>query len=530
MLALRPVASFFQRRCRSRALRALAVALLVAVLAPMHPARADYVATPGAAKRAYDAILGRMGHTPRVVEIVIDHYRVAVRVQGRQRTHHVDEWMAQRGLIPFLGDSVSGPLAASAPTYVSEIEGGFFDASEVALDKLDSMIRTAIERAALEDPPEVAGLRLARDVLSSPRPAYGPVRWEVRITSRSENATAYFAPDGTLRSIDLSGTLRARRLDLVADNSFFDAATADIRAVVGDKPVIHEISFHRTYVFIKTDSPRDPARETRYSWSLSGMRGGTDDSHNSMRVFRSKVPFAFTEVDFKVLPDLKAAAFKALDMEGGRITRLQADKPTEGAGSPRVLWDIEIKAANNEEGRVVADATGKIVRVVLPPSRRKALVWLEPQTVRATLQRIGTEIGETTRLHELLLNDRGASLTAEDKTKPGELMSLVVDADTIRRFGTPMFEKKANPARAFTIADLKGLDAESIEGLVSRTMQRLKLKDGKLTRPTFSRGDAFVRPPDGKIMVEIRTETKDGRNGGRIVYTIDGQELQVVPP
>lgn len=504
------------------------LAAVVALVLSVPSARADFFTSPGAAKRGIEAAIKKSG-AARLLEVDILPSTMTVRTQGREKAHHIDEWTVSIRAFSRVGASVSGPRPGRGSTYVDDIVSGFFDTSEVSFDRLDEMIKAAAKHVALEDPGKVTRVRLGRRILTSPRAAYGDVRWTIEVNSRSESASVFFSSQGALQSADLSSTLRAKRLDLFRDHDVLPAATAQIAEVLGDKVVLRDISFTRTYIYIRADSPTDPRSETSYSWNLNGMRGGTDRSPG---VFRSdeKRKFAFSEIDLSVLGSLKAAAFKALSMEGGSVTRMKAEKSAETFGPARVLWEIEITSKEGAQGRVIADAKGDILKVLPPAERRGAVVWLEPQAIRATLTRVAKEIGETTRMHELLINDSGASLTVEDPAKPGALVNLVVDEESIRRFGKPLFEKKVNPQRSFTIADLATLDVPAIEALVQRTLERLDVKGAKLARITLMRGDVFASSPEGKVTVELRTVNEDGDSAGRVVYAIDGKELDKVGP
>jgi hypothetical protein len=64
--------------------------------------------------------------------------------------------------------------------------------------------------------------------------------------------------------------------------------------------------------------------------------------------------------------------------------------------------------------------------------------------------------------------------------------------------------------------------------LVSRTFEAVGLRDGYISRLTFSRGNPWVRPPEGQVMLEIRVE--HGMRGGRLTWLADGTELDRVMP
>jgi hypothetical protein len=64
--------------------------------------------------------------------------------------------------------------------------------------------------------------------------------------------------------------------------------------------------------------------------------------------------------------------------------------------------------------------------------------------------------------------------------------------------------------------------------LKQRTLERINLQGGKVSRLTFERGNVFVASPHGQVLVEIRVEA--GYRSGRVTYEPDGTELDVVLP
>jgi hypothetical protein len=118
--------------------------------------------------------------------------------------------------------------------------------------------------------------------------------------------------------------------------------------------------------------------------------------------------------------------------------------------------------------------------------------------------------------------------------KPGELASFVVDDTSITPFGTAfpgdVFGMGPDEPRMFTGEEMAGYDPATLDKLKQRTLERLGLKDGVISRLTFERGNVFVASPRGHVLVEIRADMPGGRGGGRVTYEPDGTELDVVLP
>jgi hypothetical protein len=246
------------------------------------------------------------------------------------------------------------------------------------------------------------------------------------------------------------------------------------------------------------------------------------------------VALKISSLDFTVLPNLKKAALDALKLDGGAITRIEAERLVTGVREPQLSWTVNVENDKGEEGKVIADARGTILKVIQPESRRPKLDWLSGSTVRATLDRIFAKFDKGTRFRTILINDERGNVEVADPLKPGELASFVVDDTTMEPFGTAfpgdVFGMGPDEPRMFTAEEMAGYDAATLDTLKQRALERLGLKDGKIIRLTFERGNVFVASPRGTVLVEIRADKPDGRSGGRVTYEPDGTELDVVMP
>jgi hypothetical protein len=200
---------------------------------------------------------------------------------------------------------------------------------------------------------------------------------------------------------------------------------------------------------------------------------------------------------------------------------------------PELIWIVDVENASGEKGQVIADTKGAILEVVEPESRRPKQDWLAGVTVRATLDRIFGKFPKGAKFNSILVDDEQAHVDAEDPLKPGELASFIVGSQDITPFGKPIppevFGEPSGPEHMFTAEDMGGYDAATLDTLKQRTLDRLQIKDGKVFRLTFERGNVFVASPRGHVLVEIRVEGPHSR-GGRVTYEPDGTELDVVTP
>ena len=518
----------------SAALRLSAFALLL--LASAAPAKAadNLLTTPAAAANAVKEVAAKIGGTPQVSLIEITPDEVVLQVQG-DKDFHVNEWRWTLVEFWYFEKSfVSGPNPVRPHTPVDDITASFFPLSEIALDKVPEVVAAAIKRAALEDPGTVERVRIERQVSIFPKSQYGEPRWMVYVASGRENATVFAAANGTITGADLSGTQRARNFNMLTDDKYLDQAKSELAAVLADARV-REVSFSKHGVSVRTEHPEKKDYAIRYSWNLNGVaRDPIDSLDSSMSDEETDIAFKFSDVDFSVLPSLKPAALDALKLEGGTITEIDAQRLVTGVRAPQLSWTVDIEDTKGERGKVIADARGTILEVIQPESKRPKLDWLAGSTVRATLDRIFKKFDKDTRYRTILINDERGNVEVADPLKPGELASFVVDDATIEPFGTAfpgdVFGMGPDEPRMFTAEEMAGYDAATLDTLKQRAVDRLGIKGGKVIRLTFERGNVFVASPRGNVLLEIRVDPPEGRNGGRVTYEPDGTELDVVTP
>lgn len=501
------------------------------------PARAEgnLLTTPDVAAEAVKEIVGKIGGNPSASRIDITPYGVTLQVQG-EKPFHVDEWRWQSlELWVFEQSYVSGPEPVKPSAPVDDISQSFFPLAEVRFDLVPEVVKAAIERAALEDEARVDYIHIERPVTIFPEPSFGEPRWTISVTSGRESASVYAALDGTVIGAHLSGTQRARLFDLFKDDSHLDKAKAELGAVLGPEARLRELSFSKTGIWTRTEHPSKKDYTVSYSWNLNGVKRDPIETPESAFDRDEDVTFAFSDLDFAVLPDLKKkAALEKLAMDGATIRRIEAERLVTGVREPQLSWVIFVEDKAGEEGKVVADVKGEILEVLLPESRRPKLDWLAGATVRATLDRIFAKFDKGTRFRTILINDEQGNVEVSDPLKPGELASFVVDDTEIVPFGTAfsgdVFGMGPDEPRMFTAEDMAAYDAATLDKLKEKTLERLKVKDGKIARLTFEKGNVFVASPRGQVLVEIRVDGPKGSNGGRVTYEPDGTKLDVVLP
>lgn len=514
----------------------IAVGTQVGLAQERAAAPANYLTSPAMLDSALEQLLKRTGPAPVVSQIAIAPEQITLRTQGSRAAWHTDQWTVSLfRLWPLTTHIVSGPTPYRGSGVVATAEHSFFGYDEVGIEHLPQVIAEAIARAGFEEAPRVTAVTIERAVALLPEPAYGDVRWNIALASPRETATVYADAAGTIVAADLSGTIRAQRLDLLAQDDWPMAeAQAALAAAIGDSAVLHELSVNDGYLHVDADHPSDPNLSRSYSWDYSGVRYSLIDTPNFLAVgIGGYERFALAELDLTALPAVKAAALAAFESPGAELVSMRAKRTTDRPGAPEALWYMEIRQADGQAGEVVARPDGSILDIVLPEGRRAAAAgpWNAPDSLVAGLELVRSKFEPGTRFSEISFNGTSISVKVEDPRAPGEIASFTVDAGGASRFGFgPSPFDVFSEGTLFTLDDLAPLDATRFGELAERTIARMQMEGLDATRFTISR-TPFMFDSRGKIFIEIRAEKDNGWTGGRAAYAIDdGEELDVVLP
>jgi hypothetical protein len=529
-------------------LMALLVLLVVAALTPLGaaPARAnspafntrspapdDYVASPALRERALKALFANFSTKPLLSEVDIEPDSIAVTTQNAAAAYLGDRWTVSRlKVLVFDRDQVDGPHPAESDGLVDKAEGAFFDLGSVDMDKLPTLLTAATAYAGLQTPPTSVGVTIKRQVSILPKPSYGEVRITLALSTPRESAEIYAEPDGSIIGGNLESTIRAQRLDLLTDDDWPMAEAQSALTDVLGTDKVYRITVADKSVSVTADSPDDATLERDYSWNLGGVRSGLIDMPKLP--IGEGVPFTLAEVDLGKLAEIKAAALKAFASPGAEVTGISAEKPSDRpAKDLQVLWKIDLTQADGETGSVLVASDATIVEADLPASRRPASgPWLDPRTVESTLARVEKTFGAAAKFSEIMIDDDKAILTVEDPQHPGAMVNFIIDPDKIIQFGAPIMpgENVLDPDRAFTMADLKAVDAKTLQAWSDATVKRMELPGAAVFRYTFSRSALMMDPDDNRLLLEIRAGKDDGNVSGWVTYDLKGYEVDVMTP
>ena len=358
--------------------------LLIVLLSFAAPASsvAAYLGADGAAADAVQEILEKAGASKQVLGIEITGAKVTVLTRNNRGNRTVDRWThGEKGAFLSLISAVSGPVQVAESKLVRNLAEGLFDPSEVGLDRFDEIMRAAVQYAVMEPSASVKKVTIRRRISIVPQPAYGDVRWTIQIESPRESASVSADESGRIIGADLSDTVRGQSLDLRRDDWPLAIAAKRLAPHLGDGADVWQVYFYRSSVQVQANHPTKRSLQRTYTWTLDRVTRGFADSPSKWRILEKTVhgqspdlgpqppwvlrsqslPFAFNEVDFKALPSLKTEAKTLLDLPGGAITRIRAEKKR---GRQGVQWEITVADKGDRRiATVTFDGTGKPVEV-----------------------------------------------------------------------------------------------------------------------------------------------------------------------
>jgi hypothetical protein len=498
--------------------------------------------TPGLAAEAIGTIKARVGREFRVALVDMRGSELVMHIEGA-RPGHVDQWRWLRvpGRIYGSWTRVVGPEPAQV--YRSaDIEGMYFSLEDAPLDDIPGLIAEIQHRAMLEEPALPQSIRIERQFLLMAGPRSGDPVISVNWSTGRESANVYLNLDGSIRGADVSGTIKARGLDMARDDWHLPMAARDFAVLSGSRDILKVEIEPRDIDVIYLDR-QHPGASAGMRWTLDGLRMIDSaipppiQAQSHLFGPDPNAVFPFDEVDFALLPELKKAALERVDEPGTRVLKMVAERAVTGTGPAEFFWTLTIGDPANQgnwinrtEGeawQVIATPRGEIVRVALPPSRRPQIEWWTAQGLREALDRVGTTFPAGHPFQQIVLDPDGGSVHTLDAIDPSVSRDFKITQQEITR--SIFSPRPANvDASWFHIDDLDGYTADVISALSWKTFGEMNLPDGHVSRLTFSRGNPWVRAPEGQVMLEIRVER--GFNGGRITWLADGTELDRVMP
>lgn len=523
-------------------LQRVLLTLLTASLLSTAPGRAEanYLDDDTAFNKALSELRSAIGDHARVLQITADPEGVEIEAQDPQNHNHIDHW--RYGVVTYFHllstNQLSGPDAVEPQLVNPDLEANLFDLDAIDFSAVPKLMRDAIKRAGLQDPAAVIRMEIQRRTFILPKPSSGDVRWTVYVSSGREHAEIYADAQGSILSADLSGTERAKNLNLLREPELVADAAAEFRQVVGTGPVLTSAEVRYKTVGFVTNirdkrmdllGPGMPSIQI-FTWDLNGLQQelGRTDVDAAMGK-PGPPPFSVDDVDWTILPKLEKDALEKAALPQAEITRLQIEKSTEQPGKPALVWTVEIMEPSGEVTSVIADTKGAIQRVVLAPSRRPPVDWLSAATIAGAIARIGPTFGAASKIASIVFDDRGGRVTIEDPANQGQAQTFDFSEDGATRAGITFMLDSSGPH--FGVADVATLDEKMIARLEAEAMKRLG-EQNPVYLESVSIGAHPFEPQAGALAIEVRVRNiaQDSvqANYAWIVFDFSGRVVDYV--
>jgi hypothetical protein len=516
--------------------------LLAAAFLSTAPGRAeaDYLDDNTAFNKAISELRSAIGDHARVLQITADPEGVEVEAQDPHNLSHIDRW--RYGVVTYLQllsmNQLSGPDPVEPELVNPDLEANLFDFAAIDFSAAPKLMQGAIKRAGLQDAATVTRMEIERRTFILPKPSSGEVRWTVYVSSGREHAEIYADAQGFILSADLSGTERAKHLNLLREPELVADAAAEFREVVGAGPVLTEVGVEEKEVSFATNIPDQtihqlgmgmPATQI-FTWDLNGLQRqlGRIDVNAEMGT-PSSLPFRIEDVDWTILAKLEKDALAKAALPQADITSLEVAKSTDRPGGPVLVWTVELTEPSGDVTSVTADTHGAIEHVLLPPTRRPPVDWLSAATIAGAIAKVGATFGPATKITSIVFDDRGGRITIEDPANNNQAQTFDLAEDGATRSGIT-FQLDSSGAR-FGVPDLAPLDEKMIAKLEAEAMKRLGgQKPGYLE--SVSIGAHPFEPQAGAHAIEVRIrdipQDSAQANYAWIVFDFNGQVVDFV--
>jgi hypothetical protein len=526
---------------RSSHMKVLSAMVGVTVIVACGSAEASFLDNETELGQAIPALRSAIGNHPRVLKIEVDPDIVTVEAQDSRNPEHVNRWQCVNRVLGFIPMRwVTGPEAVDLQLLDPDLEANLFDLNAVDFSAMSKLEKAAIEHAQMQDAAVVTSMEIARQTFLVPRPTSSDIRWTLHITSGREHADVFASAQGVITGADLSGTQRAKSLNLFKEPDLMVDAAKAFRAAIGAEPILTGVGIEEKMVSFGTNIRDtgfgkligDMPATCSYSWDLDGLiqRLGRIDVNAQMGT-QGPAPFSVDDVDWTILAKLEANSLAKVAIPQAQVTRIGIEKSSAAPGGPVLAWTVEVTDAGGEITSVVADNKGAIERVVLPESRRPKIVWLDPAALAGAISRVGTIFGPNARIASIVADDKSGRITVDDPANGGRPATFDLSADGVTRAGMTFSIGSTGPR--FGVTDLASLTEQKIATLEAEALKKLG-KNKMVYLESVSIGPhPFVRDAGARaIEVRVRDVPEDSAKAeyGWIVYDFNGHVLDFVTP
>jgi hypothetical protein len=503
-------------------------------------AQAGFIDDNATFSLAISVLRGAIGDHGRVLRIEADGNGIEIEAQDPHNPNHIDRW--RYGIVNYLGmiplKHLIGPEPVDPTLINPNIEANLFDLDGIAFSAAPKLIEAAIARARLQDPAKVTTLEIERQIFLLPEPSSGDVRWTLHIDSGRERADIIANAQGTIIGADVSGTQRAKMLNILKEPELAAEAAAAFRDGVGAQPVVTRIGIEPKSISFGTNM-RDqslarlgsglPATAS-YTWDLNGLqqRLGTIDVSAQMGT-PAPTSFSVNDVDWSVVGKLEKDAMAKVAIPQMSVKRVELAASTDQPGQPALNWTVEIAEPSGEVTTVVADKSGAIARIILPESRRPKIDWLDPGALAGAIARVGAIFGANAQIASIVADDRRGRITVNDPAHGGQAAMFDFTSDGVTRAGISFSLDSMGPR--FGVADLAALNEQKLKALQADAFKRLSGNKTAYLESVTIGAHPFVRQAGAHaIEVRLRDVAEDSARAeyAWIVYDFSGRVLDFV--
>jgi hypothetical protein len=503
-------------------------------------AKASFIDDNATFSLAISVLRAAIGAHPRAIRLEADANGIEIEAQDPHHPNHIDRW--RYGIVNYLGmiplRHLTGPQPVDPALINPDIEANLFDLDGIEFAAAPKLIAAAIARARLQDEAKVTHMEIQRQAYLLPEPSSGDVRWTLHIDSGRERADIIANAQGVIVGVDVSGTQRAKMLNILKEPELTIEAATAFRDAMGVEAVLTKIGIEPKSISFAT-TMRDqslaglgsglPATAS-FTWDLNGLqrRLGTIDVSAQMGT-PAPTSFSVNDVDWSIVGKLEKDAMAKLAIPQASIKHVEIGAATDQPGQPVLDWTVEIAEPSGEVTTVVADKAGAIQRVDLPESRRPKIDWRDPAVLAGAIARVGAIFGQNAKIASIVADDRRGRITIDDPAHGGQAATFDFTSDGVSRSGISFSLDSMGPR--FGVADLAALNAQKLTALQADAFKRLSGNKTAYLESVTIGAHPFVRQA-GAHAIEVRLrdvpQNSVKAEYAWIVYDFSGRVLDFV--
>ena len=409
-----------------RALYALVVPVL---LASSGFVTAGYIDDNTTFSLAISVLRGAVGPHARALRIEADVNGIEIHAQDAHNRSHINGW--RYGTVTYMGvplRRLTG-LEPIDPALINpDIEANLFDLDSIDFAATPKLIHDSIARANLQDPAAVTRMEIARRSFILPQPTSGEVRWTVHVDSGREQADIFADAQGAIVGADVSGTQRAKTLNIPNEPGLAAEAAAAFRDGFSGDRVLTNVAIEKKTMSFSTNIgdkslgklvTNMPATAT-FTQDLNGLqrRLGAIDINATMGA-PPPAAFAIADVDWAILGKLEERAIDKAAVLHGLGNRVSVAISADQLGGPVLIWTVEV---------TIRPRSLLMRRGPLPGSycRSRAV----PKSIGGSRRRLPARLGEWKRFSARLRRLRRSSLITNKLASRSRILRM---ADSQRR-------------------------------------------------------------------------------------------------